>query len=316
MQQNHKKYTDFLTRRLTIDEAKRYLIELRNTTIDGFSIQESRSLWFSLFIYKFRQENDFPDHLYTTARRYLLDVLSNAHDIEASARHYLATFNDWKKADHCSFVNEVVQYYIDVLHLKESIEQHPRMTEDTLAEWRQSYQHLITTIRDAAKRFGFLSALDNRVIELNRMRYSIVTETMNVAYWDIIEQDLRDKKYDTVIAQLVELKGLIRGIVPERLHADLDDKFDIEYIQTCLRQERLAPAYLVSLCQWVIETMKECDSLSNEPVYHKEIDTWKRAIDELEWPTFIRFSLELCTLLAIDANTRIRVWRSLIDIKK
>jgi len=62
-----------------------------------------------------------------------------------------------------------------------------------------------------------------------------------------------------------------------------------------------------------MESMKESDSESACPMYEREITRWEKSINVLEWPTFIRFSLELCTVLALDAKTRISVWKSIIN---
>jgi hypothetical protein len=109
------------------------------------------------------------------------------------------------------------------------------------------------------------------------------------------------------------LKNLIKDIIPPRFHPDLDDKFDIEYIKTKLENDRLDRSHLVNLCRWIINSIKEWDSESKKSLYDREIETWEKAIENIEWPKFLRFSLELCTLLALDTKTRISVWRSIIQ---
>lgn len=294
----------------TADAAKQYLVALRHTAIEGHTLSESRCLWFSLLIYKFRQENNVPDELYAAARRFILDSMSIYPSDGSAARHYVELFEVWRKEDHRSFMNEVIGYYVEVLQLKQTIEE--TKEEATIAEWQGSYQRLLMTIRDAAQRMGFLAKLDERVAELHRTRLSLVEEMMKRAYWDMLEEDIRNKEYTMVLAQLLELKEMIQSIVPSRFHADLHDKFDIEYITEHLQNETLDPAFLVQLCRWIMECMREWDSSSAESLYIREIETWEQSIGTLEWPRFLRFSLELCTLLALDARTRIGIWRSLL----
>ena len=295
----------------TANAAKQYLITLRHTAIEGHTLSESRCLWFSLLIYKFRQENNVSDMLYAAARRFILDSMSIYPSDGSAARHYVEIFEVWRKEDHLSFMNEVIGYYVEVLHLKQTIEE--TREEATIAEWQGSYQRLLTTIRDAAQRMGFLATLDERVAELHRKRLSLVEEMMKRAYWDMVEEDIRNKEYTMVLAQLLELKDMIQSIVPSRFHADLHDRFDIEYITEHLQNETLDPAYLVQLCRWIMECIREWDSSSAESLYLREMLTWEQAIGTLEWPRFLRFSLELCTLLALDARTRIGIWRSLLN---
>jgi hypothetical protein len=294
----------------TMEAAKQYLVTLRRTAMDGYTMTESRCLWFSLILYKFRTENNVPDNLWAAARGYLLDMLSSHSQGDGPARHFLAVFAEWKKEDHASFVNEVIGYYLEVLHLKQTIEE--TREESTIAEWKDNYQGLIYKIRDAATRMGFLAQLDERVGEVNRARQTLVENMMKRAYWDLVEQDIREKQYTSVLLQLSELKELVKEVIPSRFHADLHEKFDVEYIQEKLEQESLDPAYLVQLVRWIMDSMKEWDAASTRPLYDREIQTWEESIGTLEWPRFLRFSLEICTLLALDAKTRVSIWRQLL----
>jgi len=296
-----------------LDHAKQYLIPLRRTAMDGYTLIESRCLWFSLILYKFRTESNISDEVWSAARSFLLETLRQDEHAPTAARHYLAVFDEWKKQDRHSFVNEVIGHYLEVLHLKQTIEE--TKEEATIDEWKHSYQGLIHKIRDAAQKMGFLAELDARVAEIDRVRHSLVENMMKRAYWDMVEEDIRQEHYTTVICQLLELKELIKEIIPSRFHSDLHEKFDVEFIRVCLEQRTLDSGYLVQLCRWVMDSMKEWDSAAARPLYDREILTWEQSIGTLEWPRFLRFSLELCTLLALDAKTRVSIWRSLIQPK-
>lgn len=306
--------TFFLTDKscATVEGAKQYLIGLRKSGMIDRSLTESRMLWFSLLLYKFRSENGINDEVWGAAKGFVLASLRQDADVEERARHFIQMFTDWKRDDRVSFLNEVVGYYLEVLHLKETIEE--TKEEATISEWRDSYVALIQTIRDAAGRMGFLAELDARVAEVHRVRHSLVENMMKRAYWDLVERDIREERYDTVLCQLIELKELLKEVIPERFHADLHDRFDIDDIQARLEARALDSGYLVQLCRWIMDTMKEWDSEEARPLYDREIQTWDHVVQEgsLEWPRFLRFSLELCTLLALDAKTRISVWRSVL----
>ena len=292
----------------TIEKSKQYLVSLRDTVIDEFTLTESRSLWFSLLLYKFRHEQETPDDLWQSARLFILDTLRD-HNSD-SAKKFLDVFNEWKKADFKSFINEVVGYYLQVIHLKQTIEE--TKEESTINEWKDSYQHLINKIRNAAEKMGFLSILDEKVQEVEQFRNSIVQDMMRRAYWDMLENDVRHQQYATVICQLTELKDLIKEIIPTCHHTDLHDKFDIDYVCQRIETHTLDQDYIVGLCRWVMDSMKEWDSASSRPLYEREIELWENTIGSLEWATFIRFSLELCTVLALDAKTRISIWKSIL----
>jgi len=306
--------THFLTDKscATVEGAKQYLIGLRQSGMAGLTLYESRALWFSLLLYKFRSENGISDEVWSAAKGFILASLRQDADMEGRARHFLQMFNDWKRDDRASFFNEVVGYYLEVLQLKETIEE--TKEEATISEWRDSYVGLMQRIRDAAGRMGFLAALYARVAEVHRVRHSLVENMMKRAYWDMVEQDIREERYDTVLCQLLELKELVREVIPERFHADLHDRFCVDDIQARLEARALDAGYLIQLCRWVMDTMKEWDSAAARPLYDREVQTWETVVQEgsLEWPRFLRFSLELCTLLALDAKTRVSVCRSVL----
>jgi len=310
----------------TYESSKKYLIFLRNIEIEGYTSVESNCLWFTLCLYKFKTENNIPDLIWSAARKYIISVLSTSDresaspgngsqarssDVDESARYFLNVFREWKKEDHDNFVKEIISYYIQVLHLKQTIEE--TMDENTIGEWIDSYNELIHKIRDCAKQMGFLKNLDCAVEEINRVQKTVVENIMKRAYWDMLEEKIGQKDYTIAICQLVELKNLIKDIIPPGFHPDLDDKFDIEYIKTKLENDRLDRSHLVNLCRWIINSIKEWDSESKKSLYDREIETWEKAIENIEWPKFLRFSLELCTLLALDTKTRISVWRSIIQ---
>ena len=296
----------------TFEGAKQYLIGLRKNGMTGRTLVESRALWFSLLLYKFRSENGITDEVWAAAKGFVLANLRQDADLEDRAQHFLRTFHDWKRDDRVSFLNEVVGYYLEVLQLKETIEE--TKEEATISEWRDSYVGLLQKIRDSAQRMGFLAELDARVAEVHRVRNSLVESMMKRAYWDLVEQDIREEKYTMVLCQLLELKELLKEVIPERFHADLHDRFDIDDIQARIQARALDSGYLVQLCRWVMDTMKEWDSEEARPLYDREIQTWETVVQEgsLEWPRFLRFSLEICTLLALDAKTRVSVWRSVL----
>jgi len=311
----------------TLNESKKYLISLRNSEIKYFTLVQSRSLWFSLIFYKFREENNVTDKLYAFARRFLLDTISiNSSDesYKNSANKYLEIFEEWKTEDRETFLDQIVNYYLEVLHLKQIIEE--TRDPNTINEWKESYQNLLLKIRNSANSIGFLKELDERVKKINELKSSIVKETMKRAYWDMIEKDIRNKHYISFISQLIELKEILKCIIPLRFHDDLNDKFDIDFIAQRLEHESKDESkdekkdeskdILITTYKWILESIQEWDSVVCRPLYEREINIWEKSVELFvdDSPKFLRFSLELCTLLALDAKTRIKIWKSLLNL--
>jgi len=270
----------------TIESARNYLITLRDKKIDGFSLSESRSLWYSLLLYKFRYEENVPTDLWEAARNFILETLRNQKTNTQSI--FLSLFNSWKKSEYNTFIDEVFEYYVYAQKI--------------------GHDELVEKIKGISSKMGFLEILDKKVEE---MKTSIVKDVMHQAFWDMVEDDIRNKEYSTVICQLTELQNIMKEIIPVSLHTDMYEKFNVEYIHQRILSDTFDKEYLSDLCHWIILTIKEWDSASSNKSYDQEIETYEEAVD-LEWPTFIRFSLELCTLLALDAKLRISMWRTLL----
>jgi|Laugrefbdmm110sn_1035136.scaffolds.fasta_scaffold25731_1 hypothetical protein len=280
---------------LAYEPTRQYLVSLRATCQPPHTLAESRRLYYALLLYKYRDQESTPEDLYVLARRFIMDTLRGIpHDPTA----YLARFEEWKSGMHASFVQDVIQHYVHVLHLKDTLE-----TRETSSEWVPSYLALLDKIKAAAAALGFLPVLEHHVAELQAVRQSLVTDTMRRAYWDLIEQDIREARYATVAGQLLEVKGLLAGILPASEHPALHSRFDLPPLDT------VDASVLVDLCRWVLTQLQEWDCAANRALYDREVATWEAA--ELEWPTFLRFSLELCTLLALDTHTRVAIYRTL-----
>jgi hypothetical protein len=291
----------------TMESSKQYLLSLRDVPISTFSVTESRSLWFCLLLYKWKSEFNPPDELWQASRTFILETLQEKE--HSSARHCINLFQEWKQRDLDSFVNEMVGYYMQVLHLKETIEETKQ--DDTIQEWRESYQRLLVKIRNAAEHMGFLATLEEKVNHIIQVRQSIVQDTMRRAYWDMLEDDIRHERFDTILCQLTELKDCIKDIIPIRFHATLHDRFDIDYVRQRIMEKQFDHDDIIALCRWVMDSMKEWDSESIRPLYDREIERWEQSIGTMDWSTFIRCSIEMCTVLAVDAKTRISIWRSI-----
>ena len=136
--------------------------------------------------------------------------------------------------------------------------------------------------------------------------------TLRKAYWDIIEDDIRHENYTSLLCQLNELKDLIKYIIPKQYQSYLDDQFDIHYIIQRIETKTLDKDYLIQLCEWIIHCIKEWDSEILESVYDREILIFKEQIETLEWVSLIRYSIELCTILAFDTKTRISICKSIL----
>ena len=116
-----------------------------------------------------------------------------------------------------------------------------------------------------------------------------ITETMRMAFWDKMEDDIKKKDYDTVIAVLEEIRDGICELVPSRedLHETMYEAIDIDLIKQMLQHDALDNSYIFNLIQFIITKLKNFDSLEDEPMYEIWREQVNRRLTDNETPLYI-----------------------------
>jgi hypothetical protein len=297
----------------TLEQGRKALLPLRSIPIDGFTLIQSRQLWYAWILYKFKNEQDVPETLWLAARKFILTSLKG-EDINTDAKAYLDIFSEWKTSDMRSLVDDMAQYYFHTLELKSVIEE--TANEHSIDEWKASYTALLKHIQESAEKIGCWDALQRRIHELKEAQRSLVQQMMHKAFWDKIEEDIIQEDYMMVMCQLLELKQMLIEIIPSSFHSDLHEHLDIDFIKERISTQTFDTHFIVSLSEWIMESLKEWDSEHVSHLYDKEIESLHLAVQTLEQPKLLRTLLEICTVLALDLKTRKAVWRTLLQTTK
>ena len=293
----------------TIDQARHALLPLRSVLIDGFTLLQSRQLWYAWILYKYKTEQNVSESLWLTARTVILETM-RGNEIKDVAQQYFTEFLAWKEEDLHTLTDEIAQYYFHTLELKELIEQTAH--EETKLEWRASYEKLLIHIQTAAEKISCWEHVQKRVTELQLEQRSLVFQMLHRAFWDQIEADIRHEEYSSVLCQLLELKQLMTDIIPESFHQELHEHLDMDFIQQRIETKTFDDTFLLSLSKWIMEALQEWDSASVHHLYDQEIQSLYKSFDVLEWPVLLRSLLEVCTMLALDLKTRKGVWLTVL----
>lgn len=293
----------------TFHQGRNALLPLRSMCIDGFTLAESRQLWYAWLLYKYKTDQNVPDVLWASARTVILEAM-RGNDIKEVANAYFTQFKAWKEEDLHSLTDEIAQYYFHVLELKQLIEQ--TANENTVAEWRSNYNALLVHIQSAAERIKCWDKVQERVAHLQQAQRSVVHQMLHRVFWDQIETDIRNEEYATVFCQLLELKQLMTDIIPVSFHSDLHEHLDMDFIKQRIDDKTFDDTFVLGLTKWVMEALQEWDSEDVRHLYDQEIHALYQSVEVLEWPVLLRTLLEVCTMLALDLKTRKAVWLAVI----
>ena len=296
---------EFLSNIKTLDVGRKELIKFRNISIGELSLVNSRNVWFALLLYKFKKELDINDILWLKARKVILSILREENILD-TINEYMVDFNLWKQNDYNEFILEVASIYYNLLQIKDSIEE--TKNNNTISEWKDNYNSLINKVRDSAQKMGFLNKMEEIANNINNKKMSIVEDIMKKAFWDLVEKDITENKYDIIYTILIEIKQHLLDILPNN-----NDIIDISYIKQRIESNTFDKEYLLELFSSIIEFLKYWDSEEYKKLYDKEYEETINMDIKIE--TFITIVIKQCMLLTIDLKIRKQLWLKLLQSK-
>jgi hypothetical protein len=293
----------------SVEDGQKMLKEFRNTKINPFNMKDSRSIWMSLLLYKFKNEMDVSEELWNKCRQVILSVLRRDSHLNTVITDYLKEFMIWQNEDLSDLVMQIGGNYYNLIQIKNSIEN--TGNEETINHWMPHYQGLIQKIRAYCKSIGILDKIDDFVFTFDQQKYDIVKQIMDRAYWDKIEEDIENNNLVFIYSNLSELKTILLDIIPKTTNTNfLNEYFDIDYIKHLVDNNIFNKEYLLKLFIFVIGILKEWDSDVFKTKYDdelKEIYTFDETLHKL-----IRHVLQKLMFLSIDLKNRKALWNIIL----
>jgi hypothetical protein len=311
-------FREFIEKVKTLNESQKYLKKVRNIIIGNYTLQDSRCIWMTLMLYKFKNDMDANDILWAKARSVIIGILTRDNELNNKIIDYLNYFNEWKSNDYHQFVTDIACFYYNILQIKTSIELHTQNTNNiidqtTQNEWQPHYDELIQKIRTSCSKIGCLSMLDAILIKMEEHKFNAIAEIMSRAYWDKIELDIAGGNYEIIYSNLLELKTFLYEILPKNItHNTINDVIDIDFIKQRVKHDVFDREYLLSLMTFIIDLLCEWDAPHLRERYIKE----KRYFNELTDVSFsklIRLVLEKSFLYTMDLKNRKGIWNKILE---
>ena len=344
-----------------------YMKQFRNKPFDNFSIKDSRTLYMSVLIYRFKNELDVDEIFWKITRMMIFSILSNATAsiTITNINNYLKHFELWKKNDQEKLISDIASVYYNILETKTSIENEKKLlcqakeknlhrqatdeatdeiideatdeiideatdeaidetTDETNYEtnndlYNESLKHLNQTlenIRNQCSKINILEQMLSYVKNIIDAKTEIVTNIITKAYWDKIEEDIKNKLNDSVLENLSELKLNMKKILPKSQYGKpnylLDECFDIHFFKQLLSHNVFDQTNINSLLTITISFLKEWDSKDAQKLYDSEQLKVIEAIKDKEFHQSFRIVLEYITELVSNFIARKEAWEKLL----
>ena len=139
-------FRNFIQSVETIENGEKKLKEFRNIIIGDLNLKNSRCVWMSLILYKFKQEMSVSEELWILSRQLIISLLKSDINLRSIIAKYLEIFDKWQKQDLNELLNAISINYYNLIQIKKSIEN--TNNEQTLKEWMPHYSNLILKIRN------------------------------------------------------------------------------------------------------------------------------------------------------------------------
>ena len=183
-----------------------------------------------------------------------------------------------------------------------------------MGDWEPHYNALITKVRNASKKMGFLEQLDQIVITMEDNKYKVVEEMMAKVYWDMIEKEIEEKNYDTFFRNLEEIKQNLIDIAPTGYDTKLIHEYiDLDFLKHLFKYEVFDKNNILASTRHILNYLKEWDALHFRQIYDKELHELTIYIEENTFSKGLRLFLEKATILTLNLVTRKNLWKKLLS---
>jgi hypothetical protein len=259
----------------TYEQAMDFLKIHKSNKFFEYSLVISRKILFSLVVYQFGKEMNYPDVLYTKARQMILYFLQNKedHPLERRriVRNFIEEFDKFKKEDLKKYMYELGVEYAQL----QDIKNHLGETEDDQI-WKQQIEELQNKITEYVNQSNGYPDFQKCLDSLLSMKKEIIQQFMEQAYWDIVKEDLSHNKFDLLITNFLDIKQMLLEIHRDEDTIEImDEKYFIQLLENQLFDDKA----LIGQIEFIYGKMKKYGI----PIYDSLIDKTKKSlIEEVE----------------------------------
>ena len=258
----------------TFDETTDFLNLYRNSKVFDYGVLDSRKIFYCLVVYKFGKELEYPEPLQAKAREVILFILKNPEtpndnkviiERKKLVKQYFDQFEAFKKEDMKNYMFELGIQYHQLEEMSVKLEDSP--------EWLESLEMLKDKIKQQVVYVKGEEEFKKCLELLSSVKEQMVKEQLEKVYWDLMTEEIQDKKYDLMMKNYTEIKKILL-----EMHDDQDTKeiLDEEYIRQLLEKDLFTMDNLISQVEFIFYKTK----LFGIPIYDKLLDKSKNELVE------------------------------------
>lgn len=212
-------------------------------------------------------------------------TLKEYNDYMNSFTRYIEFFQVWQERDSLLMarpaINSWLNHDIMIDNMKTNVKENKDLTKEQkdlimsrVKDLRRVQLKLRHNIRIMAGKRG-LEFLDNREMPYFKDEeiFQSVEKTVRRAFWDVVEQNFKDEKYDQMVILLGDVKAIILELVPSKKQ-ELDTVLDTELLTQMIANGLLNDQAINQYINYIIghiETMQQ-------PSEDTNTRTWKENI--------------------------------------
>lgn len=217
--------------------------------------------------------------------------LKNFNVFNNKMNTYLTFFPQWKERESLIITRPIINTYhsinvqIKIIEdfLSEPVETEEKITDEEeqnrsllekrLVEFKNELSNLRKKVKTISGNTG-VKYLDNNDVPVfsDEKIFDDVQKTVKKAFWDVFEENIKERKYDSLKQLLTDLKEMIFSMVPN--NKDFKNNFDQTLDYTILFQlidltqtkenEKLDKNYIQNIVLFFIETLEKMQSASED----------------------------------------------------
>jgi hypothetical protein len=222
-------------------------------------------------------------------------ILTNAESLRKFIKLmniYSNIFNMFLNVDKIKKVDQLMQEWYQNDKTIEQIAQSEKYSEEQKEESINVIKGTQTKVVDLIKTVS--PKFNEKHLTLYKELTNKLEFNLKKGFWDLLENDLKEEKYDNLMSIINEIKtGLIQ--LNRTNITEYDEKLDIEFMRQLIQNKLLTPEALLGYTQYIVEKIIELQApVRNEETENKweevkfrETETYETKIVEI-----LKFILE------------------------
>lgn len=262
----HKFFSDVKSYEEGIELLKTY----QKRKIKDYPLFTSRKIFYSLIIYKFGKELEYPEALQTKARQLILFYLQNKEEDKnfgekrrKVVKDFIEEFETYKKEDFKTYMSELAVQYNQLTEMRDRLSEEP--------EWIVEIQKLQDKILDQVLFVKGEPLFKEYLTTLGNLKREIIKEHLVHAYWDMMKDELMNKNYSLMMKNYLLMKELLLEM---REDQDTKEVLDESYIQQLLDNDLFMDKTLIGQVEFIYHKLK----IYGIPIYDKMIENTKNEL--------------------------------------